>query len=153
MISRRQLLLLSAGVLAGAAARAQERRRKAVVAILSQSSASQSKPFRDILTEEMARLGWREGVEVEYVSRFSNGSPQLDSLAAELVALKPDLILAGLPAAALAARKHTSAIPIVFRQARRQRHRHDDAAGRTLGQAPAAPARGAARRSPHRGPA
>lgn len=114
MISRRQLLVLWACAWATTAAHARERTRKALIASLSQSSAAAAKPLTDVLHGEIARLGWREGVEVEYVSRYSDGSAQLETLAAELVALKPDLILAGLPAGALAAQKHTSTIPIVF---------------------------------------
>jgi putative ABC transport system substrate-binding protein len=85
------------------------------VAILTAQSAAGSKYLIDALVKKMAEFGWREGVNIEYASRHAEGvTGRLEPLAAEIVAQRPDLILASTSSAAMAARKHTSSIPIVF---------------------------------------
>ena len=111
---RRFLFAASALAVWPSAALAQTERRSARVAVLVQVTAAAAKPFLDALIEQMTGRGWREGVNIEYVIQYAGGTARLDSLAAELVAQKPDLILAANTAGALAARKHTSSIPIVF---------------------------------------
>ena len=71
-------------------------------------------PF-DGLREGLLNLGYIEGKTVTYEYRWNKGRNDLyPSLAAELVALPVDLILAIATPAALAARKATSTIPIVM---------------------------------------
>ena len=63
----------------------------------------------------MRRLGWIEGQTVLYDRAYGDDiQDNLTRLAAEVVARKPDLIFAPPSPAAVAARKATSAIPIVF---------------------------------------
>jgi len=73
------------------------------------------KPFR----ESMRSAGWIEGSNIQIDYRFGGSLADLSKTktsAAELVALKPDVIYSqGLPAT-LAARRLTSTIPIVFTQ-------------------------------------
>jgi len=69
----------------------------------------------DAFRDGMRTLGWVEGHNVVFEARSPGG--QLDQMAAaavELVRLEPDVIVAGSAAAALAAKRATSAIPIVF---------------------------------------
>jgi putative ABC transport system substrate-binding protein len=123
---RRQFL----GVLAAAAtlrplagAFAQEPQQKRRVGVLVGLAPSEDmpsaqafiKPFR----ESMQSAGWIEGGNIEIVYRYGGSLADLSKTkasAAELVALKPDVIYAqGLPAT-LAVRQLTATIPIVFTQ-------------------------------------
>ena len=64
--------------------------------------------------DRMRELGYIEGTVV-FERRFADGRiEQLSTLAAQLVTLKPDVIFAPVTPAALAARKATDTIPIVF---------------------------------------
>lgn len=67
---------------------------------------------------ELAKSGWTEGRNLTIDWRYADGAlERLDVLAEELVALKPDVIVAGTQPAALAAKKATATIPIVFAHA------------------------------------
>src|SRR5712692_10300601 len=69
--------------------------------------------FRQALRE----LGWLEGQNLAIEWRFSEGSAEpLPRLAAELVGLSVDLIVAGSTPPALAAKQATGTIPVVFIQ-------------------------------------
>jgi putative ABC transport system substrate-binding protein len=69
------------------------------------------KVFRDSLRDH----GWVEGKNLIIDSRSTEGHDErLPALAAELVALKPDLIVGIAPQAALALKSATATIPIVF---------------------------------------
>ena len=64
---------------------------------------------------EMRKLGWIEGQNIVYDRAYADDQSQaLTRLAAELVAHRPDLIYAPPPSAAVAAKRATNAIPIVF---------------------------------------
>ena len=113
---RRQILL--AGVALAVwppSALVQAQGRRVRVAILYSANRAATGYIIDGFIEQMAEFGWREGVNIEYVFREAHGElARLDPLAAELVALKPDLILASTAPVVLAVKKHTSAVPIVF---------------------------------------
>jgi putative ABC transport system substrate-binding protein len=65
--------------------------------------------------QELHRLGWIEGQSIAFEFRTAEGNAdRLSRLAAELVQLKVDAILASATPPALAAQKATSTIPIVF---------------------------------------
>jgi putative ABC transport system substrate-binding protein len=82
-----------------------------VLSPLSSASAAHLEAFRAGLRE----LGYVEGSNVTTEFRFAEGViERLPELAAELVALKPAVIVAGSPPAALAARNITRTIPIVI---------------------------------------
>lgn len=71
--------------------------------------------LRAAFISRLAELGWREGVNIEYTVRYALSDPaNWDSLAAEMVARKPDLIFVGFGPFAAVVRKHTRDIPIVF---------------------------------------
>jgi putative ABC transport system substrate-binding protein len=85
------------------------------VGVLAPSTAAREavtlKPFFD----EMARLGWVEGKQVVYDRAFADDRmDDLPQRATELVARRPELIYAPPQTAAVAARRATSTIPIVF---------------------------------------
>ena len=115
-MKRRDVLLGIAGALAGSAApsQAQQARVRRVAVLAPSTSAREEvtlKPFFD----EMRSLGWIEGQTVEYDRAYADDKPAaMDALAAQLVARKPDLIFAPPSPAAVAAKKATSTIPIVF---------------------------------------
>src|SRR5262249_17211683 len=69
-----------------------------------------AKPIRDGLRQ----LGYVEGQNVTTELRHDDRADRLPALAAELVALKPDIIAAGGTQAAQAAQRATKTIPIVF---------------------------------------
>ena len=65
--------------------------------------------------ERMREIGYVEGQNVVFERRFAAGRIEvLPSLAAQLIATKPDVIFAPVTPAALAARNATKSIPIVF---------------------------------------
>ena len=64
---------------------------------------------------DLHALGWREGENLHVESRFDKGDPaNLPQLAAELVALRPDVLVAFATIEAKAFEAATSDIPIVF---------------------------------------
>ena len=111
-------------------------RRREFIALLSgvtagwpfEARAQQSRSFRigylafvagkdsTIIVQRLQELGYRQGENLEFTYRSVDGrSELLDSLAAELINTKPDVLVAGfgtLPAKA--AKAATSTIPIVF---------------------------------------
>jgi putative ABC transport system substrate-binding protein len=63
----------------------------------------------------MRELGWIEGKNVSYETRWAEGKyERLPGLAAELVQSKPDVIVASTPPSIRAARQATATIPIVM---------------------------------------
>jgi putative ABC transport system substrate-binding protein len=69
----------------------------------------------DALKEELSRLGWVEGRNLTVDRRGAGGEQErLPALAAELVALKPDLIVAVAPQPTRAAKDAAGTIPIVM---------------------------------------
>jgi putative ABC transport system substrate-binding protein len=69
----------------------------------------------DSLRQRLSELGWSEGQNVEFVYRWAEGDDtRYPALAAELVALKVDVIVTWGGAAAFAAKEATSTIPIVM---------------------------------------
>ena len=67
------------------------------------------------LRQGLERLGWSDGRNIQMVNRFAEGKPErFQSLAKELVAMQPDLIIAQTPLVVAAVRQETSVIPIVF---------------------------------------
>jgi putative ABC transport system substrate-binding protein len=121
-IQRRQFLIatvaLSADILVWRAASAQGKTvRIGVINSASRPNAGRGAYYESIL-EELAKAGWLEGRNMVIDWRYADGDlGRHSALAAELVALKPDLIIAGTQPAAVAAMKATSTIPIVFIQA------------------------------------
>ncbi len=71
----------------------------------------QQSPFRQKLRE----LGWQGGHNIAFEGRYAEGQlDRLPDLAADLVRLKPDLIVTSSTAGVLAAKQATTTIPIVI---------------------------------------
>jgi putative ABC transport system substrate-binding protein len=75
----------------------------------------QPEPFWTIFRETLKDMGYVEGSNISFDFRSAESDPgRLDSLAAELVALNVDAIVAVQTPAALAAKKATRTIPVVL---------------------------------------
>ena len=118
-MNQRRLLVLALGAgLSGHSAllRAQtstgSMRRVGVLAPSTQAKEEITlKPFFD----HMRQLGWVEGQNIAYDRAYADDQmAMLPRLAAELVARKPEVIYAPPPPAAVAAKRATQTIPIVF---------------------------------------
>jgi ABC-type uncharacterized transport system substrate-binding protein len=85
------------------------------IGFLDVSTASGMAVLVDVFRQERSKLGWIEGKNVTIEYRFAEQkNERLPELAAELVRLKVDLIMATGNAAPLAAKKATTTIPIVM---------------------------------------
>jgi len=116
---RRELIAFLGAVVAWPlAARAQQASGKVWrVAVLypgSWENASDQAPF-DSFREELQKLGYIDGKNIVIDRRGAYGhSERIPSLAEELLALQPDVFVAISPAAAVAAHRATSIVPIVM---------------------------------------
>jgi putative ABC transport system substrate-binding protein len=91
----------------------QPARRLSRVGILAAGSPEEAPTIA--FFDRMRELGYVEGHTVVFDRRFAAGRiEQLSTLAAQIVAANPDVIFAPVTPAALAARKLTRTIPIVF---------------------------------------
>ena len=99
------------------AARAQQReplRRVAILEPIAKDTPSAQARYTAFL-EGFEQLGWRDGRNVQIVARWSGGNDvETRKYADELVALAPDVILAGGGTVAELMLKATRTIPIVF---------------------------------------
>jgi putative ABC transport system substrate-binding protein len=112
---RRRLLLAASALLSAPLLHAQVQRRPARIGVLSSNTPEARSHFWDAFRQGMLKLGWVEDRDVTYFYRYTRGNPRrFDELAQELVAEKPDLLFAGTGAAALAAKRATRDVPIVF---------------------------------------
>jgi putative ABC transport system substrate-binding protein len=94
--------------------------RMARVGLLSDESPARNAAYvsSDALWAALRDLGWKEGQNVSGDRRSSTGrSEPLPGLAGELVRAKVDVIIAIGTPAALAAKKATDTIPVVFARA------------------------------------
>src|SRR5687767_2106453 len=82
---------------------------------LDVSTASGGAVFWETFRQELSKLGWIEGKNITIEYRFAEQKfERLPELAAELVGLKVDLIVATGRAPALVAKSTTATIPIVM---------------------------------------
>ena len=117
MNSRRKLLVaLSAGALAAPLAcfAQQQRSKVARIGLLEPTSASSSANLREALIRGLRELGYMEGKNMIIEDRWAEGKYEhLPGLAAELVQMKVDVIVASANAVR-AAQQATTTIPIVM---------------------------------------
>ena len=79
------------------------------------SSNSRASGFHESFQEGLRELGWIAGQNVEIEYRFADGKTErLPQMAAELVRLRVDIIVAQPTTSVLAAKNATSTIPIVM---------------------------------------
>jgi ABC-type uncharacterized transport system substrate-binding protein len=99
----------------GSSAVAQQTGKVALIGFLDPSTASGSAVLVEAFRQEMRKLGWIEGKNITIEYRFAEQkSERLAELAAELVRLKVDLIVASGGPTPLAAKRATTTIPIVM---------------------------------------
>ena len=85
------------------------------IGFLDPSTASGSAVLVEAFRQELSKLGWIEGKNITIEYRFAEQkNERLPELAADLVRLKVDLIVASGGSTPLAAKKATSTIPIVM---------------------------------------
>jgi putative ABC transport system substrate-binding protein len=111
-MNRRAFIALIGGNLLASSSRAsaQTARRTYRLGWLQLGERAIPKQFWDAMRE----LGWIEGQNIQVEPRYAVTGGQLPALAAELVRLKVDLIVADSGFAARAAKEATATIPIVF---------------------------------------
>jgi len=116
-MDRRRFLLTSlASTLAvPLAAGAQQTDRVYRIGVLSSSSATTQRNFVDAFRERLRELQWIEGERIVIEYRFSDGRYELlPDLAAQLVRLPVDILVANSTPPTLAAKNATGTIPIVM---------------------------------------
>src|SRR6266849_6163022 len=111
------ITLLLGGLFSPSAAGAQQAAKVARIGFLALNLAP-NPHLPEAFRQGLRDLGYVEGGNVEIEYRDAEGRPErLPALAAELVALKVDVILAGSTPQALAAKQATRTLPIVFASA------------------------------------
>lgn len=96
-------------------ANAQQPGKMVRVGFLDTSTASGMAVLVEAFRQELGKLGWTEGKNISIEYRFAEQKQErLPGLAAELVRLKVDLIVASDSPPAVAAKKATTTIPIVI---------------------------------------
>jgi putative ABC transport system substrate-binding protein len=117
-VDRRQFLGGSVALLAApSAAEAQQAVKVYRIGVLSNAAPTTPGVSRNwgAFRERLGELGWIEGKNIVIEYRWAEGRiERFPALAADLVNLKPDLIVAVANAAARAAKQATSTIPIVM---------------------------------------
>jgi putative ABC transport system substrate-binding protein len=97
------------------AARAQQAGKLPTIGFMGASTRSAWSGWVEAFEQQLRNLGWIGGRTVTIEYRWAEGRPErLAEIALEFVRLKVDIIFAPVTVAALAARKETSTIPIVF---------------------------------------
>jgi putative ABC transport system substrate-binding protein len=85
------------------------------IGFLDNSTAAGSAILVDAFREELSKLGWIEGKNISMAYRFAEQKPdRVPELAADLVRLKVDLIVATGGGSSLAAKRATTTIPVVM---------------------------------------
>ena len=118
MIARREFITLLGGAAATwpIVAHAQQSERIGVLMQLAESDPEDQARI-GAFREGLAKLGWTEGRNIRIDMRWAASDPgRLRTYAAELVGLKPDLILASGTPALSALQRETRTLPIVFAQ-------------------------------------
>jgi len=108
-------LLATAILISAPAAHAQQAGKIFRIGFLDPSTASSMAAQLEAFRQELRKLGWIEGKNISIEYRYAEGKlDRYPELAADLVRLKVDLIVASGGATPLAAKKATSTIPIVM---------------------------------------
>jgi ABC-type uncharacterized transport system substrate-binding protein len=112
MTTRREFITLLGGaaVMWPLAARAQPAGAKRHVGMLVGFDDPDIKAFQ----QELGKLGWSEGRNIQIDYRYAPAGAQAQALAKELVALRPEVIFAQSRPVTAALQKATQTIPIVF---------------------------------------
>ena len=102
----------------GVGAQAQQAKKVPRIGLLSPFSPSATAIWHQAFRQGLRDLGWVEGKSISIEYRYAEGkADRLPDLAAELVRLKVDVIVAAVNTDAVAAKKATKTIPIVMASA------------------------------------
>jgi putative ABC transport system substrate-binding protein len=119
-LRRREFITLLGGAAASpivAHAQQSEQMRRVGVLISSTENDPQGRRQIAAFRQGLQELGWMEGQNVRIDLRFlGDDANRLKAYAAELVAFKPDVVLASGPTAVVALQQEAMSIPIVFTQ-------------------------------------
>jgi putative ABC transport system substrate-binding protein len=116
---RREFIAFVGGAAAiplSAHAQQPERTRRIGVFMATAENDPETKPRLSGFRQELEKLGWSEGHNVEFDTRFA-AAPNVDqarAFAKELIALQPEVILAQSTPITAAFQQETRAVPIVF---------------------------------------
>jgi len=117
---RRQFIRIfgAAFAMAPGVAFAQTDRVRIVGVLLSQSEGSKEAVQRlAAIREALQKLGWTDGGNLRIEARYAHGSAErMKAAAADLVRLRPDVLIASATTALSELQKATNSIPIVFAQ-------------------------------------
>ena len=116
-MKRREFITLIGGATVGwpLAAPAQQQAIRPLIGFLSPLSAASAARNVAAFRSGLRDLGYLEGRNATLALRYGDGAPErMAPLAQELVALKPDVLMAGARSGALAAQAATRTIPIVI---------------------------------------
>lgn len=114
-VARRRILIAAAALVAGPALGARSPGEPVRVGLLIEAREDVNVELWAGFAERLAELGYVEGRNLVIDRRFARGARErLLALAAELVALRPDAIVAGTTASVRAAMKASASIPIVM---------------------------------------
>lgn len=112
---RRKFLIGASALLAAPYALGQPSGRRVRIGILDDGQEDAQAAAWQAFRDQLRQLGYVEGKDLVIETRFAQGvAARVNAQAAELVALKPDLIMTGGIQATQAAMMATSIIPIVF---------------------------------------
>jgi putative ABC transport system substrate-binding protein len=117
-MQRRKFITLIGGAAATQAvlprfARAQVSTKRPLIAVLSAVTREDNSPVK-AFSDGLRELGYVDGENIDVAYRFANGRhDRLPALAEELIQLKPDVVVALVIQAVVAARELTQTIPIV----------------------------------------
>jgi ABC-type uncharacterized transport system substrate-binding protein len=114
MMKRRAFISLLGGAAAWPLAARSQGMTKRRIGLLAAASPESAVPQTDAMYEGLRDLGYVEGRDYEMIQKWAYGvMARLPALAEELVAIKPHVIVAVPTPAIMAARAHTTTIPIV----------------------------------------
>jgi putative tryptophan/tyrosine transport system substrate-binding protein len=116
-VKRRTFISLLGGAAAAwpLAARGQHSAKLPAIGFLGSTTPSAESQRTAALVQRLRELGWIEGRTIAIEYRWGEGRPErFAEIAAEFVRLKVDIMITGGTPTALAAKRATSAIPIVF---------------------------------------
>ena len=114
--SLRSIVVAVVLLVAAVTAEAQQAGKIPRIGYLEDSTTTGSAELLEVFRNQMTQLNWLEGKNLAIEYRFGEGKgfDRLAELAADLVRLKVDVIVASALSSALAAKKATSTIPIVM---------------------------------------
>jgi putative ABC transport system substrate-binding protein len=117
MMRRRELMVLLGGsaVAWPLAAHSQQAMRRVAVIMVTGAANAMSQGRLNAFLQGFEKLGWRQGRNVHIDVRWADGSAErMREIAAEFVALNPDVIVANGTPTVAALKRATSSIPVVF---------------------------------------